>query len=234
MYEEIVNYFEKNLCIENIYFRKKAKLWIPGIIVALLIEITINYIIFKLANNIKIKIISCLFLDFLITIVTVYLIYFLPISKMYKRKMKKELKLDLIGELMKKEKLSTYRKFEIKKMKEFMMKECKIKNKESIDIIIRIINDELKDKYANKKFIDIFNRTVWPVAAVILTILFDHIQEQNLINILIMIVIPIILIFIIGDCITKIKNNSIPISIKRENLLELKRVLMDIEIEWNN
>lgn len=23
MYEEIVNYFEKNLCIENIYFRKK-------------------------------------------------------------------------------------------------------------------------------------------------------------------------------------------------------------------
>lgn len=103
MYEEIVNYFEKNLCIENIYFRKKAKLWIPGIIVALLIEITINYIIFKLANNIKIKIISCLFLDFLITIVTVYLIYFLPISKMYKRKMKKELKLDLIGELMKKE-----------------------------------------------------------------------------------------------------------------------------------
>ena len=32
----------------------------------------------------------------------------------------------------------------------------------------------------------------------------------------------------------KIKNNSIPRSIKRENLLELKRVLMDIEIEWNN
>ena len=27
MYEKVVEYFEKNLCLENLYFRRKWKLW---------------------------------------------------------------------------------------------------------------------------------------------------------------------------------------------------------------
>lgn len=45
MYEKVVNYFEKNLCIENLYFRKKYKLWIIGIISILILELIINYIV---------------------------------------------------------------------------------------------------------------------------------------------------------------------------------------------
>lgn len=37
MYEKIVNFFESNLCIENIYFRKKYKLWIFSIIAIVLL-----------------------------------------------------------------------------------------------------------------------------------------------------------------------------------------------------
>ncbi len=44
MYEEIVNYFETNLCIENIYFRKHYKSWIFGIIGTVILEFIINYI----------------------------------------------------------------------------------------------------------------------------------------------------------------------------------------------
>ena len=32
MYEKIVNYFESNLCVENIYFRRKYILWMVGIL----------------------------------------------------------------------------------------------------------------------------------------------------------------------------------------------------------
>ena len=51
MYEKIVNYFESNLCVENIYFRKKCILWIFGIIVTLFLELTINCIIYNFIDN---------------------------------------------------------------------------------------------------------------------------------------------------------------------------------------
>ena len=152
MYKKIVNYFESNLCVENIYFRKKCILWIFGIIVTLLLELTINCIISNFIANIWLKIGVILLIDFPITLCFFILVYVLPINKIYKAKIKEKTKLDLVGLLMKEERLSAYREIEIEEMEEFIKKKCKINKIESIDTIIDMINEEIKDKYTKKNF----------------------------------------------------------------------------------
>ena len=96
MYENIVNFFESNLCIENIYFRKKYKLWIFSIIAIVLLELMCNFILTKIFNNIWISIILILFSDLLITSIILFFAYVLPINKIYKYKFNENTKLDLV------------------------------------------------------------------------------------------------------------------------------------------
>lgn len=235
MYEKIVNYFESNLCVENIYFRRKYILWMVGILATLLIELIINYIVSNFISNIWIRTIVILSIDFLITLVFLILAYALPINKIYKEKIKGKMKLDLVGLLMKEERLSAYREIEIEEMEVFLKKKCKINNIESIKTIIDIISEEIKDKYTKKNFIEkYFNNTILPILILILTIYFTNTNEQSLANILTTTIISIVSIVFTGNFITKLKNINITPVRKKENLLELKRVLMDIKITMQN
>lgn len=235
MYEKIVNYFESNLCVENIYFRRKYILWMVGILATLLIELIINYIVSNFISNIWIRTIVILSIDFLITLVFLILAYALPINKIYKEKIKGKMKLDLVGLLMKEERLSAYREIEIEEMEVFLKKKCKINNIESIKTIIDMINEEIKDKYTKKNFIEkYFNNTILPILILILTIYFTNTNEQSLANILTTTIISIVSIVFTGNFITKLKNINITPVRKKENLLELKRVLMDIKIKMEN
>ena len=235
MYEKIVNYFERNLCVENIYFRRKYILWMVGILATLLIELIINYIVSNFISNIWIRTIVILSIDFLITLVFLILAYALPMNKIYKEKIKGKRKLDLVGLLMKEERLSTYREIEIEEMEVFLKKKCKINNIESIKTIIDMISEEIKDKYTKKNFIEkYFNNTILPILILILTIYFTNTNEQSLANILTTTIISIVSIVFTGNFITKLKNINITPVRKKENLLELKRVLMDIKITMQN
>ncbi len=235
MYEKIVNYFESNLCVENIYFRRKYILWMVGILATLLIELIINYIVSNFISNIWIRTIVILSIDFLITLVFLILAYALPINKIYKEKIKGKMKLDLVGLLMKEERLSAYREIEIEEMEVFLKKKCKINNIESIKTIIDMISEEIKDKYTKKNFIEkYFNNTILPILILILTIYFTNTNEQSLANILTTTIISIVSIVFTGNFITKLKNINITPVRKKENLLELKRVLMDIKITMQN
>ena len=118
MYEKIVNYFETNLCIENIYFRKYHKIWIFGIIGALIIEFTINYILSILIENLWTRS-GIIIVDFTITIIMLILIYVFPLIKIYRKQVTSKTKIDWIGSLMKEENLSAYREIEIKNMEQF-------------------------------------------------------------------------------------------------------------------
>lgn len=235
MYEKIVNYFESNLCVENIYFRRKYILWMVGILATLLIELIINYIVSNFISNIWIRTIVILSIDFLITLVFLILAYALPINKIYKEKIKGKMKLDLVGLLMKEERLSAYREIEIEEMEVFLKEKCKINNIESIKTIIDMISEEIKDKYTKKNFIEkYFNNTILPILILILTIYFTNTNEQSLANILTTTIISIVSIVFTGNFITKLKNINITPVRKKENLLELKRVLMDIKITMQN
>lgn len=234
MYEKVMNYFEKNLCIENLYFRKKYKLWIIGIISILAIELIINYIVARIIQNLWIRMAITLVIDFIITGVFLLLAYVIPINKIYKEKIRGKTTIDIIGVLMNEENLSAYREMEIQEMQNFLKKECKIKNIESINKIIEIINEEIKEKYERKGFIEkYFNTTILPVLILILTVYFTNNNEQQFINILSTTLISIIAIILAGSFVIRIKNINITPVNKRENLLELKRVLMDIQIKWS-
>ena len=233
MYEKVVRYFEHNLCIENIYFRKKYKLWIVGIIVAFLVECIINWILIESVKKISSRIIIMLTIDLLIAIIFLLFIYILPVYKMYKKKFKGKPSLDFISMLMREEITGTYREYEIKKMEEYIKEKCKINNIESIDMIIDTLNEEIENKYSPKNFFDTyFNNTILPIIIYIFSVYFTNTNEQNLANICMITISCIIIIAVTTNFITKIKILSIfPID-KRENLLELKRVLVDIKLEW--
>ena len=233
MDEKIVSYFESQLCIENIYFRRNYILWIIGIVVTLLLELIINYVLTNLISHVFLRVGLILVIDFLITVVFLIFAYAFPMNKIYKEKIKGDTKFDILGLLMREERLSAYREIEIKEMDNFLKKKCKIENIESIDTIINMINEEIMDKYTKKSFIEkYFNNTVLPILILILTVYFTNTNEQNLANILTATIISITSIIFTGNLITKIKNINITPVRKKENLLELKRVLMDIKIKW--
>ena len=235
MYEKIVSYFESQLCIENIYFRRNYILWIVGIITTFLLELIVNNIITNLICNVWARTGIILFIDFFMTIVFLLFAYVLPLNKIYKEKIKGKTKLDIIGLLMREERLSAYREIEIEEMEAFFKKKCKINNIESIKTIIDMINEEIKDKYTKKNFIEkYFNNTILPILILILTIYFTNTNEQSLANILATTIVSVVSIVFTGIFITKIKNINITPIRKKENLLELKRVLIDIKIKMEN
>lgn len=234
MYEKIVGYFERNLCIENINFRKKQKVWIIGLPILLLVELSFNYIIVNLVENIWIRVITIIGISCVITFLYLVFSYALPVIKMYKEKVKADTILDIPGLLMKEERLSAYMQIEIEEMDNFLRKECKIKNPDSINLIIKIIDDELENKYAKRSFSDYtFNSTILPLLILILTVYFTNNNEQQLANIVIITFISAIALGIAGKWVFSMKNFNIANIRKRENLQELKRVLADIQIEWS-
>jgi len=234
MYEKIVNYFETNLCLENMYFRKKFWTWMIGIVVTLIVELLINYCITSFVVNLWTRTIIILVIDFIITLFFFIIAYFVPINKIYKNKVKEKTIIDPIGLIIKEDRLSVYREIEINEMESFLKKECKIKNVDTIDIVINLINEELKDKYEKKNFFEkYFNNTILPFIILVLTVYFTNTNQQHLSEIIATTLVSIITIIVSGNFVYKMKNiNITPVS-KRENLLELKRVLIDIKIKWS-
>jgi len=201
------------------------------IIVTFLVEFIINYVISSFIDDMWTKIVIISLIDFLITFIFFIFDYILPVNKMYKAKIKEKTELDWVGILMNEERLSAYREIEIKEMKEFLKNKCKINNIESINIIIDMINEEIEYRYNKTNFMDKYlNSIILPVLIMVLTIYFTNINEKNFANILVMTIISLISIIVVGSSIINI--NIIPIN-KKENLLELKRVFIDIKIEWS-
>ncbi len=234
MYEEIVNYFETNLCVENIYFRKHYKSWISGIVIVTMLEIIINYIISQIISNIWTRIFTILIIDFFITIIFLLLIYILPMIKIYTKKVNQKASFDPLGMLMGEEILSAYRDIEIQNMENFLRKKCKIKNVESISIILDLIDEEIQCKYEKKSFIDKYlNSIVLPLLILVLTVYFTNNNERQLSEIISKTIISIVTVVISGNFVFRIKNINITPVNKKQNLLELKRVLIDIMIKWN-
>ena len=234
MYEEIVNYFETNLCVENIYFRKHYKSWISGIVIVTMLEIIINYIISQIISNIWTRIFTIFIIDFFITIIFLLLIYILPMIKIYTKKVNQKASFDPLGMLMGEEILSAYRDIEIQNMENFLRKKCKIKNVESISIILDLIDEEIQYKYEKKSFIDKYlNSIVLPLLILVLTVYFTNNNERQLSEIISKTIISIVTVVISGNFVFRIKNINITPVNKKQNLLELKRVLIDIMIKWN-
>ena len=67
----------------------------------------------------------------------------------------------------------------------------------------------------------------------VLTVYFTNNNEQQLSKIIIITVLSFLVISISGNFILKLKNiNYTPVN-KKENLIDLKKVLIDIKIKWS-
>lgn len=235
MYEKVVNYFERNLCIENIYFRQHYKRWIIGIIGTVALEFLVNFLLGLIFDDLWIWLIITSIIDIIIVGLGLILFYILPIYKLYKERTKGKFNRDVIGVFMKEERIGAYREIEIDEMDRFLRKKCKIKDIESINIILDKIDEEIRDKYEKRSFIKkYFIPIILPVLVCILPIYFTNNNEKNFYVMISKIVMLIITSLVIGNLIFKMKEINIIVPVnKRENLLRLKRVLVDIKIKWN-
>ena len=234
MYEKIINYFETSLCIENIYFRKNYKKWIIGLISTLVFDLVSNYVLSILISNIWERSIIILLFDFIFTILFLVFIYAIPLKKIYKEQVNTKTKIDRIGLLMREEYLSAYREIEINQMEKFLKNKCNIKKVECINGIIEMLNEEIKEHYKGKNFIEkYFNNTILPIIILILTVYFTNNNMQQLTEIVAKTIVSIASILFVIYFIQRIRNINITPVKKKDNLIELKRILNDIKIKWS-
>ena len=153
MYEKIVNYFEKNLCLNNIYFRSKYRLWLLGTIVLIIIESLINKYLDIHISNVWLEIVVTIVIDMIVTSFVLWFIYFIPVNKIYKSMVKETKEIDFLGILMREEIPSRYREIEIKKVRAFL-KKCKLNTVDSVNEIITMIDKEIEEKYNKKSFLE--------------------------------------------------------------------------------
>ena len=232
MYEKIVNYFEEKMCIDNVYFREKHVLWIVGVMVTLIVEILINFIIMAFNIDLWCKTLIFFIIDIFITAISLLIIYVIPIMKIYKKKIKCKTYFDIIGLLMKQEPLSAYQEMQIDDFERFIKNDCKIKNVETIDILIETLDQEIQNKYS-KNIFENFNNSIFQILILILTVYFTNNNVQQLSKIIIITVLSFLTISISGSFILKLKNiNFTPVN-KKQNLIDLKKVLIDIKIKWS-
>ena len=233
MYEKIVNYFEEKMCIDNVYFREKHVLWIVGVTVTLIVEILINFIIMAFNIDLWCKTLIFFIIDIFITAISLLIIHVIPIMKIYKKKIKCKTYFDIIGLLMKQEPLSAYQEMQIDDFERFLKNDCKIKNVETIDILIETLDQEIQNKYSKKNIFENFNNSIFQILILILTVYFTNNNEQQLSKIIIITVLSFLTISISGSFILKLKNiNFTPVN-KKQNLIDLKKVLIDIKIKWS-
>lgn len=234
MYEKILNYFETNLCMENIFFRKNYKKWIIGLALTLLFELASNYVLSILISNIWVRSAIIILFDFIITILFLVFIYVIPLERIYKKRVNTKTKIDTIGLLMKEESLSAYREIEIKQMEKFLKNECNIKKVECLNSIIEMLNEEINEYYKGKNFIEkYFNNIILPIIILILTVYFTNNNIQHLTEIVAKTIVSIASILFVIYFIRRLKNINITPVNKEDNLIELKRILNDIKVKWN-
>ena len=234
MYEIILNYFETNLCMENIYFRKNYPKWICGLIITLLLELTSNYVLSIFISNIWVRSTIIILFDFISTILFLVFIYVIPLKKIYIMQVNTKTKIDIIGLMMKEESLSVYREIEIKQMEKFLKNECNIKKVECINSIIDMLDEEINEHYKGKSFIEnYFNNTILPIIILILTVYFTNNNMQQLTEIVAKTIVSIASILFVIYFIQRIRNINITPVNKTDNLIELKRILNDIKIKWS-
>ena len=153
MYEKIVGYFESNWCIDNIYFMKNYKLWLIGGTITISLELVLNSVFYTM-EDVFLKLIVIFLFDSICTVIFFAFIYAKPICKIYKQKLKRKVKLDWIKILMNEDELGWYRESEISEMNKYLKEVCKIHKPETIELIISMIDEEIKNKYTVKSFFE--------------------------------------------------------------------------------
>lgn len=223
MYNKLLNYFENECCVANIYFIKYYYKWYITIGVALGITIIITNI-FK--GNLGVVISILVLLPIMITFLMHY-------TKFINGKMLDEFDREKVEfnwkSILTKEKFnSLYFEFQCKKIQKY----CKKNNikKEEILAIQKYVDEDLNDKYPKTKIFQGFLNVVVPSVISIVTVYLTNNGIKD-INIIVSNVLGYILMGWFLCCFIDFVRNVRYLFVNpRRNLLELKDVLRNIGI----
>lgn len=220
MYQRMLNYFENECCIENVFMKKFWYIW--DIVIIATFVICISFSILRWNIVISLVIVSIILICFSI-------FYF----KKYKQELKKELECEKIeinwmAILNKQRFLPAYFEYQEKKLKEYF-KSNSITNNDK-EKFLEYVNEDLENKYPKSKIKENFLSVIVPSTIAVVSIYLTNSETKDL-NIIINTIITaiiytgIITISIYGaSCIGKMMVNP------RRNLLDLKDVLRSITI----
>ena len=222
MYNKLLNYFENECCVANIYFKKYYYKWYLAVVVALSVTIIIMNVFDGNLETI-ISIIS------LLPIIIIFLKHYTKIisEKMLDELDYKKLKLDWKSIFIKEKFNPLYFEFQCKKIKKYCKKN-KIKKEELLNIQ-KYVDEDLKDKYPKKQISKVFFNIIIPSVISIVTVYLTN-NEIKDINVIVLNVFCYILFgWFMCYFIYSVRNVKYLFINPRRNLLELKDVLRNIK-----
>lgn len=212
MYNKLLNYFENNCCIANIYIKKYCFVW--DIVIVLIIAIN-----FIFTNQFVIP--------FCITMIVMILL-FINLNKFMNNEIKKEvylgkLNIDFLSVLENRKYDEKYSEFQFKRLKKFCI-ENNLSN-DNLKDILQYVDDDLKNKYPSNQKIEIFLSVAIPTVIAIMTVYITNNQIKDMKYIIVSTIFFIIYAWAILYGIYLIRYFLIN---QRRDLLELKDTLRNI------
>lgn len=220
MYKRMLNYFENECCIENIFMKKFWYIW--DIVIIFTFVICITFSILKWNTIISLVIVSIILIGFSV-------FYF----KKYKQELKKELECEKIevnwmAILNKQRFLPAYFEYQEKKLVEYF-KSNNITNQDKEKFLI-YVNEDLENKYPKSKIKENFLNVMVPTTIAVVSIYLTNSGTKDLNIIINTIIFAIIYAGMITISIYGVSRIGKMMVNPRKNLLDLKDVLRSINL----
>lgn len=220
MYQRMLNYFENDCCIENIFMKKFWYIWD----IVLIVTFTI-WIIFSILNiNIIILI---------VVVSTIWTIFSIFYFRIYKQELQKELqyeklKINWLAIFNKQRFLPAYFEFQEKKLGEYF----KIHNftNDDKEKFLMYVNEDLENKYPPNKIKENFLNVIVPTTIAVVSIYLTNAGTNDLNIIISTIISAIIYAGMVTVSIYGLSRIGKMVVNQRRNLLDLKDVLRSITI----
>lgn len=220
MYQRMLNYFENECCIENIFMKKYWYIWY--IILISTIVICVIFSMLKINILISLAIVLAIWIAFSI-------FYF----KKYIRELQNELqgekvKINWLAIFTKQRFLPAYFEFQEKKLSDYF-RTHNITNEDK-EKFLMYINEDLENKYPQSRIKENFLNVIVPTTVAVVSIYLTNSEAKDLGIIINTIIYAIIYAGMVTISIYGVSRIGRMLVNSRRNLLDLKEVLRNIQI----
>lgn len=224
MYNKLLNYFENECCISNIFMQKHWLAWYITMGTMLAIAVVYSYV-----ANLWIRYIVTIGVNLLILGSLMITFYKLFCEEVRKELKKTKLYLNVREILQKYRRDPVYFEFQLSKMKKY----CKENNLsiEEIQKFIQYIDEDLNKKSPKDRKREMFLSMIVPSIISIVTVYTTNNQIKEIQNIIGITITYIFIAYIISIVLYAILDIDKVIVDRRRNLLELKDILRNIDMD---
>lgn len=221
MYNRMLNFFENECCIENIFMKKFWYIWDMMVIIIFAVCI----IFYKLGLNTIITI---------IVVGAIFVLFFAFYFEIYKRELQKELQGEKVRVnwlvLFNNQKfLPAYFEYQEKKLMVYF-KSNNITDKDKEKFLI-YVNEDLESKYPPSKIKEKFLSVIVPVIVSVISVYITNAEVKDISNIIVLTIIATFCAGVIIASIYVLSHIGCMLTDPRRNLLDLKDILRNINIQ---